>query len=159
MTVDTIIILLLSLALIMLLVELFMPDFGICGGIGILALIAAAVTAIRFTDHGLAVTILCLSLAGVTVFAVYKTLTSKRAQGTIILDVVDESSLGAVAIQPGTVGVTLTSLRPIGTVSFRGYKTDAICEHGTLEAGTQVMLTRISGGKVYVELYKEEGAN
>ena len=159
MSAETIIMLLLCVALVMLLIELFMPDFGVCGGIGILALIAAAVTAVRFTDFGLAISILCLSMAVATVFAVYRTLKSKRAQGTIILDSVDRADASTVALQPGTVGITLTSLRPIGTVSFNGYKTDAICEQGTLEQGVKVVLTRISTGKVYVDQYKEEGEN
>ena len=159
MSADTIIVLLLSLALVMLLIELFMPDFGICGGIGILALIAAAVTAIRFTTYGLAITVLALALAVATVFAVYRTLKSKRAQGTIILEEVDKADTGVVALQPGTVGTTLTIMRPIGTVSFEGIKLDAICEHGTLDVGVKVMLTRISEGKVYVERHKKEGEN
>lgn len=159
MSADTIIVLLLCVALVMLLIELFMPDFGVCGGIGILSLIAAAVTGIRFTTYGLAITILCISMAVTTVFAVYRTLKSKRAQGTLFLDDVDKPDTGGIALQPGTIGVTLTSMRPIGTVSFRGYKSDAICEHGTLEEGVKVILTRISAGKAYVELYKEEGEN
>jgi len=56
-------------------------------------------------------------------------------------------------------GVTLTSLRPIGSVSFGGSKVDAICEHGTLEQGVKIMLTRVSEGKVYVQEYKAEGEN
>jgi len=159
MSADTIIVLLLSVALVMLMIELFMPDFGICGGIGILSLIAAAVTGIRFTDYGLAVTILCLSLAVATVFAVYRTFKSKRAQGTIIMDDVDKPETIVIALQPGAIGVTLTAMRPIGTVSFEGIKLDAICEHGTLESGVKVMLTRISEGKLYVERHKKEGEN
>ena len=159
MSADTIIILLLSVALVMLLVELFMPDFGICGGIGILALVAAAVMAIRFTTYGLAISILSLSLAVAIVFAVYRTLKSKRALGTIILDDVDRADTSGVVLQPGTIGITLSNLRPIGTVSFGGYKIDAICEYGTLERGVKVMLTRVSEGKAYVEEYKEEGVN
>jgi len=143
----------------MLMIELFMPDFGICGGIGILALVAAAVTAIRFTNYGLVITILCLSMAVATVFAVYRTLKSKRAQGTLFLEEVDKADKPSVNLQPGTIGVTLTSLRPIGTVSLNGYKTDAISEHGTLNEGAKIMLTRINEGKVYVQIYKEEGEN
>jgi len=159
MSADTIIILLLCVALVMLLIELFMPDFGVCGGIGILSLIAAAVTAIRFTNYGPAITILCMSMAVAIVFAVYRTLKSKRAQGTIVLDDVDKAEENGFALQPGSVGVTLTSLRPIGTVSFGGLKFDAICEHGTMEQGVKVMLTRVSEGKAYVERYKTEGEN
>ena len=159
MSAETIIVLLLSVALVMLLIELFMPDFGVCGGIGILALVAAAVTAIRFTNYGAAVTILCISLAGATVFTVYRTLKSKRAQGTLILDEVDRPDAGGIFLQPGTIGVTMTSMRPIGTVSFRGYKSDAIYEHGILEQGVKVIVTRICTGKAYVERYKEEGEN
>ena len=159
MNADTIIILLLCVALVMLLIELFMPDFGVCGGIGILSLIAAAVTAIRFTDYGLAITILSMSLAVAIVFAVYRTLKSKRAQGTIVLDDVDKAEESGFALQPGSAGVTLTSLRPIGTVSFGGLKFDAICEHGTLEKDVKVALTRVSEGKAYVERYKKEGEN
>ena len=159
MSADTIIILLLCLALVMLLVELFMPDFGVCGGIGILSLIAAAVTAIRLTPYGLAVTLLCLSLAVAIVFAVYRTLKSKRVQGTIIMDDVDKAEESGFALQPGSVGITVTSLRPIGTVSFGGLKFDAISEHGILEKDVKVMLTRVSEGKAYVERYKKEGEN
>jgi len=140
-------------------IELFMPDFGICGGIGILALVAAAITAIRFTNYGLVITILCLSMAVATVFAVYRTLKSKRAQGTLFLEEVDKADKPSINLQPGTIGVTLTSLRPIGTVSFGGYKTDAISEHGALSEGAKIMLTRINEGKVYVQIYKEEGEN
>jgi len=159
MSADTVIILLLCVALVMLLVELFMPDFGVCGGIGILSLIVAAVTAIRFTDYGLAITILCMSLAVAIIFAVYRTLKSKRAQGTIVLDDVDKAEESGFALQPGSVGVTLTSLRPIGTVSFGGLKFDAISEHGTMEQGVKVVLTRVSEGKAYVEKCKKEGDN
>jgi len=159
MSADTIIILLLCVALAMLLVELFMPDFGVCGGIGILSLIAAAVTAIRFTDYGFAITIVCMSLAVAIVFAVHRTLKSKRAQGTLVLDDVDQAEDSGFALQPGSVGMTMTSLRPIGTVSFGGLKFDAICEHGTLEQGVKVMLTRVYEGKAYVAVYKKEGEN
>ena len=159
MNADMIIILLLCVALVMLMIELFMPDFGICGGIGIISLIAAAVTAIRFTTYGLAIAILCLSLAVATVFAVYRTFKSKRAQGTLFLEEVDKADTSSFALQPGAIGITLTSLRPIGTVSFGGHKTDAICEHGTLEKDVQIIFTRVSEGKVYVQKYKMEGEN
>ena len=159
MSVDILIVLLLCVAFVMLLIELFMPDFGICGGIGILALVAATVTAIRFTIYGLEVTILSVSLAVAVGFAVYRTLKSKRAKGTIILNSVEEAYTSRVALQPGAVGITLTTMRPIGSVMFGDYKSDAICEHGTLEQGTKVILTRVSEGKVYVNQYKTEGEN
>ena len=160
MSVDTVIVLLLCIAFVMLLIELFTPDFGVCGGIGLLALIIAAVAGIRFTDYGLIISIICASLAVAVVFTVRRALKSKKAKGTIILDSVEKvDKTSGHLLQPGIVGVTLTSLRPIGYVSFRGYKSDAICEHGILEQGVEVILTRINEGKVYVKQFKGEGEN
>ena len=70
-----------------------------------------------------------------------------------------DTSFDVADIQPlvGSVGRTVTPLRPVGTCEFDGRRVECVAEMGLIEANQPVRAVRIDGRELVVTLCKEEG--
>ena len=129
-------------------------DFGISGGIGILALIASGVIMAVFVPGGIiyAIIMAVLVIVGIIVFV---KVASKR--GMLKKLVMDE----ALAEDPnktidlsgfeGKKGVALTPMRPIGTVDFGGVPVEAYSVGVFIEKGDKVVVTNFAENRLFVK--------
>ena len=60
---------------------------------------------------------------------------------------VDVTKLGPLV---GTIGRTITPLRPVGTCEFDGRRVECVAEMGLIQAGQSVRAVRIEGREVVV---------
>ncbi len=149
------VVILFGFGLIMLLVEAFIPGFGIFGITGIAATLASIVLAAATLHQGLIMLSISLVLSAVMSYLLFRFLSRRGALRHIILADEARSELGYVAPADyrhlqGARGTALTPLRPAGAAEFNGERADVISEGLFIPAGTPVEVIAIEGVRVIV---------
>lgn len=149
------------IGVIMLLVEIFVTGFGIFGVLGIGAVLASLIMAGATVGQvGLAVGLaVFLSLAAG--FWAYRRIKSNQSllwRGLILTDSTS-SEKGYLSHQDkeqlrGKVGLSLTPLRPAGTIEIDGNRVDAVTEGSFISSGEQVVVQDVTHGRVIVRVQK-----
>ncbi len=138
----------------LLVVEVFVPGFGLPGISGI-ALLAVGII-ITWNTYGpvagLAVTVIALALAGISIsISVKSAATGKLSKSALILketsQTVDHEETEALL---GREGVTITVLNPVGVADFDGVRLNVVSEGTYLEKGVKVQVTKVEGAKIIV---------
>ena len=144
--------------IVLLVVEAFMPGFGVAGFFGVVLEIAAVV--MTYLTHGVtsALVVLLIGLA-VVALAISMSLRSiakgRLSESGMVLKNTERSEEGYMANEDlgvflGRVGTATTALRPTGMADFDGVKLNVMSDGTFVEAGVQVKITRVDGGKVVV---------
>jgi len=154
--IETLQIILFAVGLLLLVVEAFMPGFGIAGGAGLVLLIIGIITTARTPTDVLVMVIILLLLMGIvlaiTLRSAKKGLIAKR----LILHSAarheegfstSEDSSGLI----GRTGITLTVLRPSGSAEFDEERMDVVSEGVYIGKGTKVRIIRTEGRRIVVE--------
>lgn len=154
--IETLQIVLFSLGLLLLIIEMFMPGFGIAGGCGVLLLIAGIImTARTFFEALVMVVILMLIVALALVFilrsAKYGVLSRKLILRSAAKHEEGFSTTADTTVYVGCEGVAVTVLRPAGIGEFEGRRLDVVTEGAYIEQGTRVKVTRTEGRRIVVE--------
>ena len=158
----------LGAAVILLFLELFVPSGGLIGALAGIAGIASIICFFRYdTTWGLVAAgsyVVLGPIAGVFVFRWW--LNSPLARN-IILGGPDlpnaEGDTSAMSAEHarqersaqlrqliGAHGVTVTPLRPVGTVKINGQRIDAMAEGTVIDAGTPVIVTDVYDNQIKV---------
>ena len=143
---------------ILLLVEVFMPGFGIPGISGC-ALLGAGIimTWIQFgAKVGLGVTVIVLALLAILIsIAMRSVAKGKLGKSEFVLngDMSNERSDASEDMQSliGEVGEVSTVLRPVGMAEFECGRLNVMTEGEYIERGAKVMITRVDGTNVFVK--------
>lgn len=147
-------ILCLLIGVALLVVEVFMPGFGLPGISGLI-LVAVGII-ITWNTYGavagLAITVISLALAGISVSVSIKSAASgKLSRSALFLNnvsaPVDHEETAALL---GKEGVTDTVLNPVGIAEFDGVRLNVLSEGTYLEKGTKVRVTQVEGAKIIV---------
>ncbi len=142
----------------LLVLEVFVPGFGLPGLSG-LALLAAAIV-ITWLNYGpvagLAVTLIALALAGISIsMSVKSAATGRLSKSALVLKEttppVDHEETDAFL---GREGQTLTVLNPVGFADFDGVRLNVVSEGTYLEKGARVKVTQVEGTKIIVREIK-----
>lgn len=152
----TLICLLGGLALIVL--EVFMPGFGLPGIAGIVLHVIAVV--LTWQSYG-ATAALWLTVALVAVIALAIVLSLRSAakgrlsKSPMVLSDTESSEAGyrtSADMQAflGQEGVAVTVLRPSGMAEFSGVKLNVVSEGEYIQAGTRVQVARVEGSRILV---------
>ena len=139
-------------------VEAFMPGFGLPGISGIVLEIVAI--AITWMNHGpvaaLGVTLVILSIIAIAVSVSLRSAAKgKLSKSKIILHDTENNAAGYRATEDmevflGREGVTTTVLRPTGIAEFDGVRLNVVSEGDFVQAGTPVQIIRIDGARILV---------
>lgn len=156
-TIETVSIVLFAVGMIFLLIELFMPGFGIFGGLGIAALVLCIVFQAHSVAEGL---ILFLIIAAIVMLlALIAARSLKRGwlyRSSLVLKAAEEKEAGYVARDDysrfaGKSGVSLTPLRPAGTAEIDGEKADVVTEGDYIPKGARILVLKTVGGRIIVK--------
>ena len=162
--------LLFAVSVVLLVLELFVPSGGL---ISVLAGVSALGSILAFfrydTTWGLVATGMYLVLGPIViVYGLKWWINSPLGRRMILsnptdLDPLDPDSPSAISSEHarqeraaqmrqliGARGLTVTSLRPIGTVKIEGQRIDALAESGVIEPGTPVVVTEVYDNQVKV---------
>ncbi len=143
----------------LLILEAFMPGFGVAGFSGIVLEIVATVLVWNQTQSFIKAALTLL--VGLVVAATALTLSLRSAakgrlsQSDLILRGSETEEAGYQASEDmkvflGREGVTVTVLRPTGMAEFDGVKLNVISDGEFIEADTPVRITRVDGNRVLV---------
>ena len=156
-TIETVSVVLFAVGMIFLLIEMFIPGFGIFGGLGLVALVLCIV----FQAHSVAEGLLLLVIIAAIVFilALIAARSFKRGwlyRSSLVLKDNQEKDMGYVARDDysrlvGKTGLSLTPLRPAGSADIDGEKADVVTEGEFIPKGARVRVTTTTGGRIVVK--------
>ena len=142
----------------LLIVEAFMPGFGVAGFSGIVLEVAAVV--LMYVNHGAmsaAVTaLIALSAAALALTLSLRSATKGRlSRSGMILNATESAEEGYVAAEDAQVfldkeGVALTTLRPTGVAEFDGVRLNVLSDGEYVPPETHVKVVRVEGSRLFV---------
>ena len=154
-----IIIILAILGVCLIVVEAFMPGFGLPGLSGIvMELGAIAITYLkRGSTAALILALIILSVLAVALSIALRSAAKGRfAKSKMVLHNVEGHEEGYVASEDlkvfvGREGETTTALRPAGIADFDGVRLNVVSEGDFINPGTRVRITQAEGSRVVVK--------
>lgn len=148
----------------LLVLEVFLPGFGVPGITGIVLEIAAVV--LIYVQHGalaaLGMTILVLALVALSISLSLRSVTKGRlSKSNIILNDSESNAEGYSATRDmevflGKEGVTNTVLRPAGIAEFDGVKLNVVADGEYIPKDTAVRVDHVDGPRIVVRKLKTE---
>ena len=143
----------------LLVVEVFMPGFGIAGLSGLV--VEGISIVLMFLNHGplaaLGLTIVVLALVGIVISITLRSATKGRlSKSALVLHKAETSSEGYNAANQdmevliGKEGVVTTTLRPVGMAEIEGVRLNVVSDAEFVPKGTPVRVTRVDGLRVIV---------
>ena len=157
-----------GIALVVLIIELFVPSGGLLGILCGLAAIGSIVSFFLYdTAWGVGVTLAFIVLTPFLLVFVFKLWLNSPVAKAMILGTGDPTNtdieeaarqsetarqqrLEVLRALVGAEGRTETALRPVGTVRINDVRTDAMAEAGVIEANTPVVVTEVYDNQIKV---------
>ncbi len=139
----------------LMLVEAFMPGFGVFGVAGMISTLVSIVLAAVSVQTGMIMLLVSFLLAGVFSFFAFRYFANRGALRHIILSEEERADLGYVAplnqtALVGLEGEALTTLRPSGAARIDGRRVDVVSDGAYIAAGEKVVVDRVEGVRVIV---------
>lgn len=143
------------LGIVLLVIELYVPDFGIIGLIGFIAMIIALYYRIGDSVDLLLMGLASLTVAVVVAVALLKMGKQLNISPMFILETSMNKESGYsserdLSFLKGQVGVAMTDLRPVGRAKFDEKIYDVISSEEMIPHNMVVYVERVQGSKVYV---------
>jgi membrane-bound serine protease (ClpP class) len=151
----TLCIILLALSLVCLVVEMFMPGFGVFGISGLLLMIASAVLAVMYIPFGwvfVAAEVAVLILFG---YLIFMRIRKRQLYGKLIMNETlnDEiPTFGDLESLIGKEGRTMSALRPFGEAEFNGKQLEVSSEGAYIEKDVRVRVSAINNNRIIVRV-------
>ncbi len=139
----------------LMLVEAFVPGFGVFGVSGLISTLVSIVLAAVSVQTGMVMLLASVLLAAVFSFFSFRFFARRGALRHIILSEQEKADLGYVApldqkALVGRSGVAVTTLRPSGTAMIDGRRIDVVSEGSFIPSGEPVIVDRVEGVRVVV---------
>lgn len=143
--------------LICLIIEMFVPNFGIFGGIGLVLLVVGILITASTPFEAVIMFIMLLAIVGVVLSVVLHSATKGRLSKTLILKESLNKEAGFIGTDDleyfvGREGITSTILRPAGTAIFDGLRLDVVSEGEFIPKGSKVKIVQVSGRRIAVKV-------
>ena len=160
MSMVTLCILLLTLGLVCLVVEIFVPGFGVFGIFGLLLMIVSAVLAVMYLPYGWWLVAAETGLLAAFGFLVFRHIRKKQLYGKLIMnETLDEMAPAGEGYDEliGEAGQVITPLRPFGEASFKDRKLEVCSESAYIEQGARIVVTGIRNNRIMVRRAEHAG--
>ena len=142
----------------LLVLEAFMPGFGVAGISGIV--VEAIAIAFTWMNHGaiaaLGMLLIILSVIAIAISMSLRSATNGRlSKSRLILRETESNEAGYRSTEDmevflGREGQTTTVLRPTGMAEFDGVRLNVVSEGEFIASGTAVRIVRIEGSRILV---------
>ena len=148
--------LLFAVGIILMAIEVFVPSFGILGLLGAGSLIGGVVMAAWATGHALQTLGIAFVLAAAAVGIVVFVFKERGIWNRFILkdSLTSEAGYNSAVTRHelvGRDGVTVTSLRPSGTIMVDGERIDVVSEGAFIERDKAIVIVKTEGSRVVVQ--------
>ena len=141
----------LLLGMILIIVEVFLPGFGLPGLSGI-ALVGAGIvlTGMHFgAPMAVGVLLVVIAILAVLISWVLRQVVHGKTKTDLFLKEKGEYELHEdMQILVGKTGVTTSVLRPAGIGDFDGVRLNVVTEGGFIEKGVPIQIVRVDGSKI-----------
>ncbi len=154
--IDTASAILFIVGLVMLAAEIFMPGFGIVGGLGLVLLVIGIVLTAETVLEAVVMILILLAVTGVVLYIILRSAKKGKLSKKLILwsSAKKEEGFSAVedhSVLVGRTGTALTMLRPAGTAEFDGHRMDVVTEGAFIAQGTRIRVIRTEGRRIVVQ--------
>ena len=144
------------LGLVLLIVEAFIPGFGIAGGSGIVLLVMGIILTARTPFEALMMVVILLLLIALVVAIILRSAKKGQLSRKLILRSAAKHEEGFrtsadYSALVGQEGVALTVLRPAGSGEFAGQRLDVVTDGTFIENGTRIRIIRTEGRRIVVQ--------
>lgn len=161
--IETIQAVILLAGLVLLIIEIFAPGFGIAGGIGIALLILGIILTASTPAEALAMFLILLLLIAVVLAIILKSAKKGRLSRTLVLQSASRkedgySSSNDPSALIGKTGIATTHLRPSGSGLFEGMKLDVVSDGSYINKGSKIKIINAYGSRIVVEQVEEAQA-
>lgn len=143
------------LGIVMLIIEVYVPDFGIIGGIGLIVLGIALY--MHLGDFGdVVLNFLAMLLVSAITFVIPLRLGKDLAIGKgFVLNTSSEKEKGYsshrdLSFLQGQSGLAVTALRPVGRASFDNEYYEVISSEDMIQSGAKIYVSKVEGSKIFV---------
>ncbi|MDR1560704.1 MAG: hypothetical protein LBS84_13640 [Clostridiales bacterium] len=156
----TLIVLLITAAIVLLSVEVFLPDFGVCGFLGIASFVGAVLMTILCVPFGL------FFVAGEFIFfaafccLAYKYFKNRFQNELVLKDTLQFSGPDINSNELlGKEGVAQTPLKPTGFVDFNGAIIEVSSEGSYIKERSRVKVVDVINSRPVARLIKDDNSN
>lgn len=141
--------------MVFLLIEMFMPGFGVFGGFGILALVLCIVFQAKTITEALIMVLVIGAVVALLWFLVLRSLKKGVLYNKFVLKDAANKENGYVSNADysrliGKSGKSITVLRPAGMAAIEGEKVDVVTDGEFLPQGIDIEVYEVSGRRVLV---------
>lgn len=158
-------IILFAVGMLLLLIEMFLPGFGIFGGLGLLSLVLCIVFSATSVESALLMVVIIAAI--IILFALIFARSLKKGflyKSSIVLKHAEESHEGFVSNEDysrllGKTGKSVTVLRPSGIAEFDGERVDVVTDGEFIQRGTEVLVYEAAGRRVTVRRAEDIKSN
>ncbi|HPJ20903.1 MAG TPA: NfeD family protein [Clostridia bacterium] len=152
---------LLTLGLLFLLAEIFIPGFGIAGITGIILFIVGIIMTANTFMEALVMFLILLLVLAVVIMIVVRSASKGRLSKTLVLNESLSKEKGFSGVEDmkyfeGREGVAQSMLRPSGIGVFDGVRLDVVAEGAFIEEGSRIRIVEVEGRRIVVEKIKGE---
>ncbi len=143
---------LIILGTLLIIAELFIPGFGICGIAGIIMVVISGLITVTF-PLGIFIVVGELLVIGIIVFSFFKYVRTRQLRGKLILDETlnyENNEFGDLEHFIGKEGLVKTPLRPFGIIDFNGTSVEVCSDGGFIKENTKVKVVEIRNQKIIV---------
>lgn len=156
-TVLTVLLLVIGFGLVFL--EMHIPGFGVPGIAGAIFLILAVLLTAQNFAQALVMALGIVAILGIMLGIVLTCFTKRKIFKPLILPYEQKKEHGYISSSDldyllGKKGVTISDLRPAGSVDIDGVKFDVISNGEYISKGTNVEIFKVSGVKLLVRTIK-----
>ena len=129
---------------------LIIPGVGIAGILGVAAMAGSCVYAFLEIGQTAGVIVTAVNAVLLVVITIW-VLRAKTWERLALATNIDSKAIVPEAeVVPGTVGVTVTRLAPMGTARFGDLRMEVTAREGIIDPGVEVEVVEVDGIKVYV---------
>jgi membrane-bound ClpP family serine protease len=144
---------LMLLGFVLVLLEMYVPGFGVLGILGSLSLVAGVALFARSPVEGVVLAIVIVVLLSIALLLSIRSATKGRlAQSRLILR--DVSVTAPQEKEPplfvGKAGTARTALRPSGIAEFDGVRLNVVSDGQWIEAGQALRVDSVEGNRIVV---------
>ena len=148
-------IIMLVLGFVLVVIEMYIPGFGVPGVLGILLLIGGIWTTRPTPLQALImaviiIVLLCIALS----ICIHSASKGRLARSRLVLNAVSTRSEAEEPNQlsyfVGKQGVTRTALRPAGIAEFDDVKLNVVSDGDFIDAGENILVERVEGNRIVV---------
>ena len=142
--------------MVLILAEFVLPG-GVCGGVGVVMLIAAGFVGIHeFPEHAFFIILTEVVAAGLCIIVGFYVIARTGVARALKLQLSQRKEDGYVNMESdtsllGAEGVVKTALRPSGTILVGDRRLDAVSNSTFIEKGLKVRVVEVNGNRIVVE--------